>query len=236
MKATMYIAIIDFETSGLSPATDIPTECCAIIYDTVKKRYVKTLESFLGFPNEPAKREMCDSLCGIEEAYVREFWDGGRNFQALVDLMSVGLIEYAVAYNAPFDKGFFAKACQQLGFEMPKTPWICAKADYPYHLLGVKPSRLIYTAAELGILNPFAHRGFSDCMTTLLITQKFEWSDILANFGQPMVRYIAQVSYDDRDKARQAGFYFEPIRKVWYRDMKAAEVVEFPFPVKKEQI
>lgn len=234
----MFIAIIDFETDGLSPKTDNPTEICAIVYDTHTKRYVKTYESFLGFPdpNQTAKREMCENLTGITENYVREFWDGGRNFQALVTLMHMGIIEYAVAYNAPFDKGFFKKACEQLGLEMPETPWICAKADYPYHLLGIKPSRLIYTAAELGILNPFPHRGIADCLTTMLITQKFDWQDILDYAVKPMVRYIAQVSYDDREKARAAGFYFEPMRKVWYRDMKASEVVEFPFPVRTEQL
>lgn len=224
-----YIAIIDFETTGLDIEKDSPTEFAAVVYDTERKLYVKTFESFFKYPDasELTKVHVCQNISKIYAAYPAVF-PSVSGFLELHGHLESGLITHLVAYNANFDRAFFNKACAQLGLTIPTTPWVCAKNAVPYHLLGIKPGRLVHTAAELGLLNPFPHRAISDCLTTMLVLQKFEWPDILAYWKQPNTRIIADVSFEHKDLAKEAGFRWHPINRYWYLDVRDIPA-SFPF-------
>ncbi|MDQ3231638.1 MAG: exonuclease domain-containing protein [Pseudobdellovibrionaceae bacterium] len=224
------IGIIDFETTGLSPIEDDPVEFAAVIFDVERKRFARSYESlFPLFPTDPTKAEKVQNLCGITPLYCQTFHDDS-GFRTVHRLMQSGVISHAVAFNAPFDRSFFEKTCTLLSLPMPSTPWICAKADVPYHLHNTRATSLTHTAADLGVLSPLKHRALGDCLTLMQVLQRFEWNDIIAYTAIPTIKVLALVSYNDREKAKAHGFYWDPITKRWFREMKANEDrSRFPF-------
>lgn len=56
---------------------------------------------------------------------------------------------------------------------------------------------------------------------------------ILERAMRPQATYIAQVSYDDREKAKAAGFSWDGNAKTWSRRMAKEDAARLPFPTRE---
>ena len=78
-----------------------------------------------------------------------------------------------------------------------------------------------------------AHRALTDC---IYLAQVFErcndLEQLLAQGLEPRRLYRARLSYEERHKAREAGFRWnEPVSGAWSRKLSEREVALLTFPV-----
>jgi len=232
-----FAAFIDFETTGLDTEKDEAVEFCAMVYEPVSRRYLKTFEGFFQATYTEKSKAMLNDLCGLDVAYIPILLDDDHEqFNAFCSLIKCGAITHLVAHNAPFDRAFFDRCCKKILGHTIEVTWIDSSADFPFRD-GIKTKRLSYLAADHGFLNPFAHRAFADCLTLYGITKQYDWQDILKYSLIPTVRIQAMVSYADKDKAKNAGFRWDDKTKAWYVEIKktynAIEDLGYDFPVRE---
>jgi DNA polymerase III subunit epsilon len=213
----MIICGVDLETTGLSSETDTVTEIGAILWDTDLNEPVKFFNKLIKI-DRPVPAEIT-KLTGITDALLqthgedpKDVWQAFKEFQLLADGF--------MAHNAPFDKGFIEKQC---GFKLKSDLWIDSVVDVSYPE-SIKIRSLKYLAAEHNILNFFPHRAISDVQTMFLVVSRYNWAETIANGRTPNVTLKAMVSYDQNQKAKAAGFYWDAAKKIWFKQVKQNKV------------
>jgi len=147
--------------------------------------------------------------------------------------------QLAVAHNASFDRRWFGCGALPELF----MPWLCTMEDIAWpQSLGLRPRPSLRDLA-LAFAVPVwaAHRALTDC---IYLAQVFERCDDLENMLlealEPRQLYRAQVSYSQRQLAKDAGFRWnEPVRGAWTRRLSERQLktMDLPFgaePVEKE--
>ena len=82
-----------------------------------------------------------------------------------------------------------------------------------------------------------AHRALTDCIYLAEVFRRCDRLEQLIQQGmEPRTLMRAQVSYDDRQLAREAGFRWnDPVKGAWSRRLSKREAEELPFPVVVQQ-
>ena len=149
--------------------------------------------------------------------------EGLRSRAARADLV--------VCHRVEFDSFFLG----DLG-----KPYLCSKFWLEWGPDVEPGSSLLYTAAGLGVPIVKQHRALTDC---LLLADCFE--RVHAKEGadgvrerlrlalRPRSRYVAQVSYEKRQLAKDAKFRWNGDMKNWWKDVVDEEAGKLPFPVRK---
>jgi DNA polymerase III epsilon subunit-like protein len=226
-----YAAILDTETTGLSPAEGaVCIEIAIMLYDVKLAQPVASYASLIrrdgneayGMPANGAEHINGipgDLLANAPEADV--VWRCVKWLIAPADVV--------IAHRADFDKKFVPDLSR---------PWICSKSDikWPGNMRG---DHLVQLALNLGLGVASAHRAATDVDTlarilTRVAERGHDLEQLLLHASRPKVLYYAQVSYEDRRLASQHGFLWDPPThgKNWYRYMPPEDVKELPFPVK----
>lgn len=224
----MYVLGVDLETTGLSSERDQIIEVGAVVWDTRQNKPVTMMNRLINIGPRQLEEEIIE-LTGIEQKHLREF--GVSELTALNELIELSeQCKYVVAHNGPqFDKVFLERAMGRYDLSMD-LPWIDTLHDVPYRD-DVKTRKLTYLATEHKFLNPFSHRALFDVLTMMEVVSKYDWDEVVELSKSPTVRVQAIVSYDERSKAKEAGFRWDAPNKVWIKDMKQIqlETTNFPF-------
>ncbi|ABX08657.1 3'-5' exonuclease [Prochlorococcus marinus] len=218
------LLILDTETTGLDSDKDQCLEIGAILFH-VKTRSVLAQNSFL----LPVDENSAESINRIPAEITRIFqpWEMGmKYFEELVDCA-----EAVVAHNVAFDKQWFGSP------PLPKLikPWICSMEDisWPSHLqLRSRPSvRDLALAYEIPVWS--AHRALTDCIYLAEVFRRCDQLETLLVHGlEPRMLMRAQVSYEQRHLAKNAGFRWnDPVHGAWTRRLSAREASQLDFPV-----
>lgn len=227
--APQTLLILDTETTGLSPDDSQCIEVGAILF-SVPHRAVLTQVSFL-LPCLMNGAEFVNKIpAGITQvSQPRD--EADAMFTAMVRECDA-----VVAHNASFDKQWFD------GDRLPviDKPWICTMDDisWPTELrLKSRPS-VATLALAYGVPVWAAHRALTDC---IYLAQVFErcnnLEELLLGSQEPRLLYRADVSYDDRELARAAGFRWnEAVPKAWSRKLTQREAEKLTFPVRQVQV
>lgn len=217
------IAIVDLETTGLDPKVDRVIEA-SWAYVDVETAKVVSIHSRLF----KAETNAAESVNGIPLSLLSAF-GGVRDPIILSDDLDASAcagtppLLAILAHNAAFDSqwGVFEGA-----------PWVCTKDDVEWPCIG-PGKKLIEVALAHGVGVVSAHRAFADvltlCLTLERAHEKAPLKDLLAKAMTPRKTFAALVSYDDREKARAAGFSWKPSSKQWVRRMAVADVPNLPF-------
>ena len=218
----MLILGLDLETSGLDEKECDILEFGAVLWHVKEKRPVRLFSQF----NRDFKSEVppeIEKLIGLNASEVKRFGKPLR--ECLEDLNTlINSVEFVVAHNGKnFDKPFLENTYNSIGMKMPEKIWIDTMIDLPYPD-GMNTRKLSYLACEHGFINPFPHRALTDVLTTLKILSQYDFEVIKEVAKSPLVQVIAQVSYDERHKPRQAGFRWDAERKYWFLDIRKALV------------
>ena len=221
------LLIIDTETTGLEPTLHQCLEVGAILF-SVPHRCVLSQLSFL----LPATSNPAIAVNGIDPKATQLSPPWHQSLQ-LFEAMAAAA-DVAVAHNACFDRRWFG--CGQL--PCLDMPWVCSMEDLAWpKALGLKarPS-LRDLALAFSIPVWAAHRALTDC---IYIAQVFERCDdleaLLLEALEPRQLYQAQVSYAQRQLAKDAGFRWnEPIKGAWTRRLsqRQLQTLELPFEAK----
>lgn len=222
----MRIAIYDTETTGLDPAIHHPVELAVAIYDVDHASLVSCWSTIIQQP-EPESIGS-ESVHGIPSAMLatgtppEKAW---ARLRACFDHADV-----IAAHNAPFDRSMTPEGLRDV------KPWICTMSDVAWPK-GRPGMSLVAFALAHGVGVSSAHRAIHDVLTLASLFQRVQESTdlraLVVQAMRPKKTYAAQVSYDDREKAKAAGFTWNGGQRLWLRSMPPEDVSALPFPVKE---
>lgn len=218
------LLIVDTETTGLDADRDQCLELGAILFSVPHRQVLAQMSCLLPVDHNPA-----ESINRIpaEVSRVDQPWgDGLAWFEHLMESA-----DYLVAHNAAFDRQWFGRGA----LPEAKRPWLCTLEDIRWpeaRNLRARPS-VIDLALAYGIPVWSAHRALTDCTYLAEVFQRCDDLELLiAHALEPRRLVRAQVSYDQRHLAKEAGFRWnEPVKGAWARRLSEREERELPFTV-----
>jgi len=207
----MEICILDTETTGLTPETGQCIEVAVVRYSLKHRAVVESmsqlfyadhnpLEHINHIPSEILLGAILDSDC---------IW---RQVE-----YCASECEAIIAHNAEFDQ-------QWVPNELLAWPWICTchGVDWP---LQTKPgSSLVDLALAHGLAVVDPHRALSDCLLLARLLNRcaelgHDVEAMLRRGLRPKGEFKADVSFADKERAKQKGFKWDPARKIWHKSM-----------------
>lgn len=229
----MRLAIFDFETTGPNPETCEVCEYGVMLteYSRLERsgRVLATSGNVVSCSPIPPE---VTALHGITDADVTEF-GVARNFMTGVIVELMRKADVIVGHNAVhFDMTILRRyireqlgvlALTQFDAELASKPFIDTMIDIPVR----DSAKLKYMAYDYGVIAHSAHRALFDCATTWDLLLAGGLDRALESARSPMVEIKALVSFDDKDKAKQAGFHWEPGTKSWLKRCRENRIAEF---------
>lgn len=218
----MRLLGIDFEGTSLDTGTAQIIEYGAVLYQWGAKRLPLRFVSELVDPVGVDVPQEIVEITGIEDAVVREF--GVTESMAIEAI--VGMIEgadYVVAhFGNLYDKPLFEAACARYMRLPPDKVWLDTSIDPPYPDR-IKTRNLQHLAAEHGFLNPFRHRAVFDVMTMMSVLAHYPIEDVISRALEPTLYVRADVTFDDKEKAKDRGYRWCAPEKIWWRQWKFSD-------------
>ncbi|MFM7266397.1 MAG: 3'-5' exonuclease [Cyanobium sp.] len=218
------LLILDTETSALSPAEGQCLEVGAVLFHVPSRTVLCQVSFLLPAPSNPA-----EAINGIPAAATRltQPWQVSLScFEAMV-----AAADALLAHNAAFDRQWFGHgALPFLG-----KPWICSMDDMRWpadrHLRATPSVRDL--ALAYGVPVWAAHRALTDCTYLVHVFERCPELEVLLQAAlEPRQLFRACLSYDERHRAREAGFRWnEPVRGAWSRRLSQREAEALSFPV-----
>ncbi|MFN7677046.1 MAG: 3'-5' exonuclease [Cyanobacteriota bacterium] len=218
------LLILDTETTALHPKDGHCIEVGAVLFH-VASRAVLTQVSFL----LPCVENGAEAINGIP-AVVSQLEQPWR--EALSCFLAMAAAADAIlAHNAAFDRQWFGRG------PLPALdkPWICSMDDIRWpperHLRSAPSVRDL--AIAYGVPVWAAHRALTDCIYLVQVLERCEDLERLLQAAcEPRQLYRAQLNYNDRHQAKEAGFRWnEPVPGAWSKRLSEREAAALPFPV-----
>ena len=216
------VTILDLETTGLDLTQNQVIEVGAILY-SVKHQTVLQQASTL-FPVKENPQEHTNKIKSeaTQSCLIPSF--GGLQL-AITNMIEFS--DYLVAHNAVFDSSWLGHNMPIFYFDRP-LKWLCTYEDFIFPKNNQK-TNLITTALNHGIGVTKAHRALSDCQ---LIAELFDRTEDLqglferaiARSNEPRYVVFAQVSFEKKDLAKSAGFYWNPDGKLWTKELRESDL------------
>ncbi len=217
----MRILAFDLETTGLNIGTDRITEIGYALYDAGNPIPMQVRSNFI--KQEQPLSDLIKELTGITDELLAEFGrDRAEVLEEFIDDLHKWKVELCVTHNGLyFDIPFIEAELKACNLILPPLPQADTKIDLPMEK-ELKHTNLVNMAAEHGFLNPFPHRAVFDALTCGKLFMQYPLSKILEVVHSPIVEVRAVVSYDDKDKAKAAGYFWDGPRKYWLKRMRLA--------------
>lgn len=220
-----YCAILDTETSGMNPAKDRTLEVAVMLFDVKRGQPVASFASLIrGIADNEAF-----SVNGIPAVMLPEAREAERVWSAVRWIIEPATV--IIAHHAEFDRQFTP--------DLERT-WVCSEEDitWPGSQKGGRGGSLAHLALSLGLGVASAHRAMCDVDTlarifTRLAEKGHDLEEILRRAMRPKAMFHALTSYDEREMTKQAGFRWEPSKKIWWRRMFIEDAKELPFKVRQ---
>jgi DNA polymerase-3 subunit epsilon len=217
--------VLDTETTGLDPATDKVIELALTKFEyargTGEVGRVLAVYDGLEDPGMPIPPEST-ALHGITDEMVRGRRLDESAIEAVLD--GVGIV---IAHNAGFDRPFTERRLP--GFA--SLAWGCSLREVPWESVGIGSAKLEYLAYRYGFFFD-AHRAEIDCRALLeVLRQPFGETGetalkiLLESAREPSLRIWAIGSpFETKDVLKARGYRWESEKRVWYRDLGAADL------------
>jgi DNA polymerase-3 subunit epsilon len=217
----MKIAILDTETQGLDASQHKCIEVAVMLFDLAYAQPVASFASLIRSNSNEAVH-----INGIPSEMLAHAHDPDivwRNVRWLIEPAQA-----IVAHRAEFDQQF----CPPLD-----RPWVCSKTDLriPGHRMG---DSLVQLALSLGLGVASAHRAMADVDTLARILTRVsemghDLEEMFVLAMRPKKRFVAVVSYEMRQAAKDAGFLWDGDRRQWWRMMPPEDAEALSFRVEQ---
>ena len=216
--------VLDTETTGMDAERDKVIELALVKfeYDRNSGEVGRVLAVYDGLedPGGPIPPEST-AVHGITDEMVR----GQRLDEAAIERLMDG-VGVVIAHNAEFDRPFVERRLP--GFAA--LPWACSLREVPWEEAGIGSAKLEYLAYRCGFFFD-AHRAEVDCRALLEVLRRpfgetgaSAFKVLLESAREPSLRVWATGSpFETKDILRARGYRWEADKRVWYRDLAAAE-------------
>jgi len=224
----VYLLGIDLETTGLDPNKDEIIEVGAVVWDTSSNSPVELFSQLISVGSRLIPQKITE-LTTITDEQLKLF--GAPVEGVIAALSAMGeKCEFYVGHNAlRFDKKFLKNTCERHKIKMPDKPWIDTTIDVDFPA-DIRTRKLSYLAAEHKFVGIEAHRAAFDVMTMFKILAKYNIDEVCARAKSDLVVVVAKVDYENRDKASENGFRWDPSNKTWSKVMRQYDVTKSKFP------
>lgn len=219
------VLLLDTETNGLDPSVNKCLEVAVSVYSIPHRAVVDSFSSLMYATSNETEHINQIPLALLLEAPPAEIvW--GRVFQR------AERCDVIIAHRAEFDRGFSPPELQDLN-------WVCSKFDIVNWPKSSKiGDHLINLCLSHGVGVVHAHRAATDVdLLARLFTRVAELGadvqEMLVLAMRPKKRFVASVSFEEKDKAKDCGFGWNPDRRQWYRMMVPEEADKLPFQVRQ---
>lgn len=205
----MKALLLDTETTGIGEGHHA-VEVAVVLYDLRKATVLSAYSSLIqSDTNEAAAINRIPVEALVDAPRPDDVWPCVTALAKRADII--------MAHRAEFDRGFVPT-------DLAGLRWVCSKFDIQWpgeHSVG---PGLVHLALGMGLGVASAHRAMTDCDTlSRCLSRAAEMGhDLVAMVERamrPKGRFQALVSYDDRQKAKDAGFEWDGARKTWERTM-----------------
>lgn len=225
---------VDVETTGLSWKTDQVIELGYMVWDWEKQQAVVIRDYLLNRGHTSLTPDIT-RITGLTADVLRDW--GMAPQPVFTEFM-----EYAkkcdaiMAHNGKtFDFLFIEKELSLIGrslSECPKLQKIDTLRDIPWTSA---TRNLNHLAAEHGFINPMKHRAISDVITMMLTVSKYPLDGILKNSSAKSFILKAEVSFDDKQQAKDLGYRWEKSGELFYSKSWIKEVKEHQIEEEKSK-
>lgn len=222
----MKVCIVDTETTWLSPEDGaVCIEVAAMLYSVPHacaiESYASLILSDVENPAEHVNR-IPASLYQRNGETPSVVW--GR-VAALA-----GEADAIVAHRAEFDRKFIPASATH------DKIFICTKVDVDWPG-GHRGDHLVHLALAYGLGVASAHRAMTDvdhiARIFTRVAEKHDLEALLRRAMRPKKRFVALVSYDMKQLAKDAGFFWDDKRREWYRSMCPEDIGALTFHVEE---
>ena len=226
----MNLLIIDTETTGLDPINDQMIELGAILYSVPHQTSLHQVSTLIPACHNPQEK--------VNRIPSKALPDVSSHLQKIAFEMFLEMVkhaDYAVAHNADFDAQWFEKGFLERDGHPLK--WLCTMSDFEFPLQTRPGESLISVALAHGIGVSSAHRALTDCLLIAALFDRLnDLPELIAHATRLKTVYIAKISYDDRQLAKDVGFKWNPDRKIWFRKMAREDIEKLPFKVVEDAL
>jgi len=235
--APKHLLIVDLETTGLNPKVDGVLEWGAILYSIPYQTVVHQC-SMLFDEEENPQTHLNHIPAGIVSQMTRT-----EDILDAFGKMLTGMMyeaDYVVAHNAKFDRQWFDTTGIVLANEQKQPlPWLCTMSDFVFPKQSRSRLSLVNLCLDHRISVWSAHRALTDCQLIAALFDRMESPEVLQQMvveaaeraDRPKYLYRAMVSFQERQKAKDAGFHWDKERKMWLCELSEVDIQTLPFQV-----
>lgn len=213
----MLVAFIDTETTGLDPKKDSLIETAFAVFDFTPESFsLVEAASFL----YPCEENAAQAVNGISPELTKKgVLEAHEVFNSLTNCACI------IAHNAVFDRSFLMTKHPLLGDKQ----WVCTVEDYKLDC--GKSRKLTHVCADHGIFfTASKHRALVDVLMLAELVNKLGYAaflEALAYSTYPKFHCIANVSFAQKEQAKEAGFKWVPESKTWEKTVKTHSITEY---------
>lgn len=207
-----YLAILDTETTAIHPKDGQIIEIAAALYHVPTRSIMhqaSTLMRASGNAAESINRISPKTLQSIKAPL---------SLESLTYLQHlIGQADAIVAHNAEFDRNWITHfTVNNFDTIATRKPWICTLKDFDWSDISPGSQSLVNIAINMGVPVTSAHRALTDCHLLAEIFTRLPDLEMRLNASiLPKSNYMALVSYDDRQLAKDAGFTWNNTERRW---------------------
>lgn len=229
-----YVLIVDVETTGLETQNSQVIEVAAILYSVKDKSIVQQFSTVL-----PAQANDAERINRIKASLLQEIKEDSITIAVWVLQEMAKKAQAIVAHNAEFDKQWFGHLDDTknalpilLNLSDEPLPWLCTCNDFNWPNQTHPGQSLINLAVAHDVGVARVHRAMADCELIAALFDRME--NLEAMFEEalrPKALFKANVTYEERELAKKAGFKWIPKLKSWTRKMSTDDIKMLPFSV-----
>jgi DNA polymerase-3 subunit epsilon len=222
----MRALILDTETTGLSPQQNQAIEVAVVLFDTEFNASVATFATLI-----EAESNDAEHINKIPVSLLKDAMEAGPAWSRVSELVEAA--DCIVAHNASFDRSFTPSHIAEM------RPWVCSLHDIKWPESS-SSKQLSSIAITHGVPVLGAHRALTDVDILVRLFQRLGERGIdvggllqaALKARVPKALIQAVVSFDDKDKAKAAGFRWNaPVRR-WEARMTLEDAKKLPFKTK----
>lgn len=216
----MKLAFFDFETTGKDLKNDRVTQIAVALYDSDSRYLLSSFSNTVYSEEYPNTNDGALTVTGISDEFLIRCGELPReSFIILMHYFSKA--DYIVGHNIKkFDIPILMEEMVRMHLPITEIKNVIdtrTDIEYPEH---IATRKLSYLALEHGIQVIGAHAALFDVITNAQLFFKYDLDRTIILSQSPELWIRADVSFDNKDKAKELKYFWDGKNKIWVKQIK----------------